>query len=109
MPTVATIAPEASVAGLLTELTVHNIGAMVVVDRPARLVGIVSERDVVRKLHEQGADAAGAVGRRTIMTTVSRRARRRLPSTDLSALMTEKRVRHIPVWWTAGWRNRQHR
>ena len=52
---VATITPETSVAGLLTELTVHNIGAMVVVS-PDGLVGIVSERDVVRKLHELGAD-----------------------------------------------------
>ena len=52
---VATITPETSVAGLLTELTVHNIGAMVVVS-PDGLVGIVSERDVVRKLHEHGAE-----------------------------------------------------
>ena len=52
---VATITPETSVSGLLTELTVHNIGAMVVVS-PDGLVGIVSERDVVRKLHEVGAD-----------------------------------------------------
>ena len=52
---VATITPETSVAGLLTELTVHNIGAMVVVS-PDGLVGIVSERDVVRKLHELGAE-----------------------------------------------------
>ena len=50
---VATITPETSVAGLLTELTVHNIGAMVVVSQDG-LVGIVSERDVVRKLHEIG-------------------------------------------------------
>ncbi len=45
---VATITPETSVSGgLLTELTVHNIGAMVVVS-PDGVVGIVSERDVVR-------------------------------------------------------------
>ncbi len=52
---VATITPETSVAGLLTELTVHNIGAMVVVSQDG-LLGIVSERDVVRMLHEVGAD-----------------------------------------------------
>ena len=52
---VATITPETSVAGLLTELTVHNIGAMVVVSQDG-LVGIVSERDVVRKLHELGTE-----------------------------------------------------
>ena len=58
---VATITPETSVAGLLTELTVHNIGAMVVVS-PDGLVGIVSERDVVRKLHELRRRAAEAAG-----------------------------------------------
>ena len=52
---VATITPETSVAGLLTELTVHNIGAMVVMSQDG-LVGIVSERDVVRKLHELGTE-----------------------------------------------------
>ena len=49
---VATITPETSVAGLLTELTVHNIGAMVVVS-PDGLVGIVSERDVVKTPMEE--------------------------------------------------------
>ena len=53
--TVATITPETSVAGLLTELSVRNIGAMVVVS-PDGVVGIVSERDVVRMLHEIGAE-----------------------------------------------------
>ena len=52
---VATITPETSVSGLLNELAVHNIGAMVVVSTDG-LVGIVSERDVVRKLHEHGAE-----------------------------------------------------
>ena len=50
---VATITPETSVSGLLTELSLHNIGAMVVVSADG-VVGIVSERDVVRKLHEHG-------------------------------------------------------
>ena len=56
--TVATITPETSVAGLFDGVAVHNIGAMVVVS-PDGLVGIVSERDVVRKLHEMGAELLG--------------------------------------------------
>jgi CBS domain-containing protein len=92
---VATITPETSVAGLLTELTVHNIGAMVVVS-PDGLVGIVSERDVVRKLHELGPD----ILRRPvsdIMTTLVATCGPNDSVDSLSALMTEKRVRHIPV------------
>ncbi len=92
---VATITPETSVSGLLTELTVHNIGAMVVVS-PDGLVGIVSERDVVRKLHELGAE----ILRRPvseIMTTVVATCTPDDSVNSLSALMTEKRVRHVPV------------
>jgi CBS domain-containing protein len=92
---VATITPETSVAGLLTELTVHNIGAMVVVS-PDGLVGIVSERDVVRKLHEIG----GEILRQPvseIMTTLVVTCTPDDSVDSLSALMTENRVRHVPV------------
>jgi CBS domain-containing protein len=92
---VATITPETSVAGLLTELTVHNIGAMVVVS-PDGLVGIVSERDVVRKLHELGSD----ILRRPvseIMTTLVVTCTPEDSVDSLSALMTQNRVRHVPV------------
>lgn len=92
---VATITPETSVAGLLTELTVHNIGAMVVVS-PDGLAGIVSERDVVRKLHELGSD----ILRRPvsdIMTTLVVTCTPDDSVDHLNALMTENRVRHVPV------------
>ena len=92
---VATITPETSVAGLLTELSVHNIGAMVVVS-PDGLLGIVSERDVVRKLHDVGADLL----RRPvseIMTTLVATCTPEDSVDSLSALMTNNRVRHVPV------------
>ncbi|MDT5018578.1 MAG: hypothetical protein QOD39_4738 [Mycobacterium sp.] len=92
---VATITPETSVAGLLTELNLHNIGAMVVMS-PDGLVGIVSERDVVRKLHELGAE----ILRRPvseIMTTMVATCAPTDSVDSLSALMTTNRVRHIPV------------
>jgi CBS domain-containing protein len=92
---VATITPETSVSGLLTELTVHNIGAMVVVSQDG-LAGIVSERDVVRKLHELG----GEILRRPvseIMTTMVVTCSPDDSVDHLNALMTENRVRHVPV------------
>lgn len=93
--TVATITPETSVAGLLTELSVHNIGAMVVVS-PDGLLGIVSERDVVRKLHDMGADLL----RRPVSEIMSTLVATCTPDDtvdSLSALMTNNRVRHVPV------------
>ena len=92
---VATITPETSVSGLLTELTVHNIGAMVVMS-PDGLVGIVSERDVVRQLHTHGASVLSRPISKIMTTLVATCA----PSDSvdsLSALMTKNRVRHVPV------------
>jgi CBS domain-containing protein len=92
---VATITPETSVSGLLNELSVNNIGAMVVVS-PDGLVGIVSERDIVRSLHERGAD----ILRRPvseIMTTMVATCSLTDSVDSLTALMTTNRVRHVPV------------
>ena len=93
--TVATITPETSVAGLLTELSVHNIGAMVVVS-PDGLLGIVSERDVERKLHEMGADLLCRPVSE-IMTTLVATCSPEDSVDSLSVLMTTNRVRHVPV------------
>ena len=49
-PELATTTPTASVAELLALLARHNVGALPVVEG-TELVGIVSERDVVRRLH----------------------------------------------------------
>ncbi len=92
---VATITPETSVAGLLTELSVRNIGAMVVVS-PDGLQGIVSERDIVRKLHDMGADLLRRLVSE-IMTTLVATCTPDDSVDSLSALMTNNRVRHVPV------------
>jgi CBS domain-containing protein len=92
---VATIAPETSITELIAGLAEHNIGAMVVVG-PDGLVGIVSERDVVRKLHERGADLLDRPVSE-IMTTLVATCTPRDSINSLSALMTTNRVRHIPV------------
>ena len=52
---VVTIRPDATVRELVALLDEHNVGALVVSDDGERVSGIVSERDVVRRLH---ADAA---------------------------------------------------
>ena len=52
---VVTIAPAATVAELVDLLAKHNIGAVVVSDDGASIGGIVSERDIVRRLATQGS------------------------------------------------------
>ncbi|MFN0142992.1 MAG: CBS domain-containing protein [Mycobacterium sp.] len=94
-PAVATVTETTTVAALLTELEVRNIGAMVVIGTGG-VVGIVSERDVVRKLHEYGSELLGrSVG--DIMSVDVLTCRPEDPIDDLAALMTNNRVRHVPV------------
>jgi CBS domain-containing protein len=92
---VASVSPETTVTELLAKLTSLNIGAMVVIG-PDGLAGIVSERDVVRKLHEHGP---GLLDRpvSAIMTNVVVTCTPGDSVDDLSGLMTENRVRHVPV------------
>jgi CBS domain-containing protein len=61
-----------------------------------RIVGIVSERDVVRKLHEHGP---GLLSRPVadVMSAVVVTCGPEDRIDDLAALMTDKRVRHVPV------------
>jgi CBS domain-containing protein len=92
---VATITPETTVSQLLASLAALNIGAMVVVG-PDGLAGIVSERDVVRKLHERGGGLLGQPVSE-IMTTVLATCTPRDTVDHLVVLMTQNRVRHVPV------------
>ena len=92
---VVTIEPDATVAELLAGLAGHNIGAMVVVG-PNGLVGIVSERDVVRQLHAHGASVLSRPVEE-IMTAVVSTCSKSDTVDSISMLMTENRVRHVPV------------
>lgn len=91
----ATVTETTTVVGLLAELATHNIGAMVVVGQDG-VVGIVSERDVVRKLHEHGPGLL-RLQVADIMSSVVVTCSPDDAVDDLSALMTNNRVRHVPV------------
>jgi CBS domain-containing protein len=93
---VATVPPRVSVSGLLDDLARHNIGAMVVADETGGVIGIVSERDVVRQLHERGAELLTAPVEE-IMTTQVVTCGPNEGVDSLAAIMTERRIRHMPV------------
>jgi signal-transduction protein with cAMP-binding, CBS, and nucleotidyltransferase domain len=92
---IITISPQATVRELLAKLAEHNIGAVIVCGDGSTLEGIVSERDVVRRLHEdeQALDAPVS----TIMTSEVHACERSHPVVELMHMMTERRVRHVPV------------
>jgi CBS domain-containing protein len=93
---VATAEPETTVTELLAALAEHNIGAMVVVATDGTVVGIVSERDVVRRLNSQGAALLGRPVSE-IMTVEVFTCDPDDSVDSLTVLMTERRIRHVPV------------
>lgn len=90
-----TIRPEASIRELLDALAERNVGAMVVSDDGEAMIGIVSERDIVRKLRD--VENARDVTVASIMTTDVQVATPDDSFKSLMISMTEHRVRHIPV------------
>lgn len=92
---VVTVGPAATVTELIAALAERNVGALPVVDG-GRLVGIVSERDVVRRLHAGGASVLKAVVA-DIMTTEVITCGPGDNAADLAGVMTQRRFRHLPV------------
>jgi CBS domain-containing protein len=92
---VVTVAPDATVRELLDTLAEHRIGA-VVVSSGAGIAGIVSERDVVRRLRDVGAALLDRPVAR-IMTTDVVTCRCETAVDELMGTMTERRIRHVPV------------
>lgn len=92
---VATVGTRATVAELVAALAEHNVGAMVVVG-PDGIAGIVSERDVVRRLHDRGPGLLDSPVE-DIMTPEVFTCSPKDSVESLSVLMTERRIRHVPV------------
>lgn len=92
---VVTIHPDATVGELIGMLTAHNVGALVVSTDGRSITGIVSERDVVHTLSHGADSLQQSVA--SIMTTTVFCAPPDAHVDDLMQVMTEKRVRHIPV------------
>jgi CBS domain-containing protein len=92
---VVTVQPDASVRDLLGILAERNIGALVVSVDGSSVDGIVSERDVVRHLHENETVLDAPVS--AIMSADVRSCQGHDTVDEVMALMTELRVRHVPV------------
>jgi CBS domain-containing protein len=94
-PAVVTMARDDRVEQLVASLAGHGIGAVVVSDG-AQVVGIASERDVVRALAASGADAL-TLTLADIMTSPVVTCSPGDSVDSVAAMMTERRVRHLPV------------
>ena len=98
--TVFTVAAEISLAELVRQMVEHNIGAMLVCQRDLtlgeRVVGIVSERDMLRCFATGNCDLHHlTVGE--VMTTRLITAKPNDSVTEVMGVMTMHRIRHVPI------------
>ena len=92
---VITVTAGETIGEVLRLFAQNNLGALPVVDG-MHLVGIVSERDIVRHLYDRGAELlSGTVSQ--VMTAEVVTCSPDDQAADLARVMTDRRVRHLPV------------
>ncbi len=89
------LTPDATVYEAIDQMAQKGVGALLVMERE-RLLGIVSERDYARKVILKGKSSRKTKVRE-IMSYPVVCARLELTVEETMAIMTEKRVRHLPV------------
>lgn len=94
---VATIARTATLGQAAAELTRHRIGALVVVEDGGEVAGVLSERDIVACLAEHGDSRLGERSVADAMTAPAITVGPTTPVLTALALMTARRIRHLPV------------
>ena len=88
------ISADASVLEAVQEMVEHNVGSLLVTDG-SEVIGIVTERDYLRRVTLQGRTEEAPVSE--IMTTPLVVATRETTIDECMALMTDRRIRHVPV------------
>jgi CBS domain-containing protein len=94
---VISIEPTANLAAAAELLSTHRIGALVVLDAEGRLVGILSERDIVRRM----ADGGSAALQLPVAQVMTRNVSTCDVNDSISSVMdrmTEGKFRHMPVF-----------
>jgi CBS domain-containing protein len=93
---VKTITPDASGEDALHRLRAERIGALVVSTDGARIAGIISDRDILNAIADHGTEVLGkSVG--SVMTEKVFTCSRDDRVSTIMALMTDRRIRHVPV------------
>ena len=94
-PGVISISPDQDLSAAITKLAEYNIGALIVIDGEGDLVGIISERDVIRAFaREENALSL------TVNDIMTKEVITGLLEDDVMSVahtMTERRFRHLPI------------
>lgn len=95
-PRPLTLTPDATVEEAVRHMVARNYGSVVIIDSAEKVIGIVTERDVMRKLVGEGRDAA-QTRVSDIMTADPRVARETDDLVDWLRIMSNERFRRLPV------------
>jgi CBS domain-containing protein len=93
---VISIDPEASVSEAVARLVQNNIGSLPVVDDEGRLVGIFSERDALRSVHNRG-EGFGRTHVSQVMSNDPVTCKLEDEVDDVMGAMSERRIAKVPV------------
>lgn len=93
---VETASGSATLGEIVERLANRRIGAIVIVDRSHKVVGIVSERDVIHALALHGPSALDESASNVMSRDVVH-CRSSDTTDELMAIMTNRRIRHLPV------------
>lgn len=93
---VSTARPETTLSEIIGKLAQKKIGAIVIVGENGKVAGIVSERDVIRRLGERG-EAALAEPVSDSMTSTVVTCHESSTLEEMMEVMTQGRFRHVPV------------
>jgi len=93
---VLTLGPNEKLSEAIRMLAEHRIGALVITNGDRKIVGILSERDIVRVLAKEGG-AALDIAVRSAMTPKVKICNENHTVNEVMEIMTKGRFRHLPV------------
>ena len=93
---VVTVAPQQTVTWVVKVLAQNRIGAVPVINKEGQLIGIISERDIIRGMSEH-TDAVLTLAVDQLMTRDVKTCSFEDQLVDIMEVMTLQRIRHLPV------------
>ena len=94
---VYTVSKDITLTEVIGKLAKLNIGSLPVVDRDSKLLGIISERDLIKNAHLFRSNNFLSFKVGNVMTKEVIKCNSMATSEDLMRLMTDYKIRHIPI------------
>jgi CBS domain-containing protein len=88
---VCTISPEASVQEIAQLLSQHRISGAPVVDSTGKIIGIVTEADIISKVNREGMRVSDIMSHEIIAVDEE------TPVGDIAQLLSERKIKRVPV------------